>query len=136
MRAKLNHNFVAIQPMAKPQQGIVLLEALIAIVLFSIGILALTGLQTAMVKNTSDSKYRADAAFIAQQKLGAVWVNAKNFATLADYAEAGADISAILPAGKSTVAVSGERVVTVTITWQLPGEAEHNYSTNARIEGI
>ncbi|NOU25342.1 MAG: prepilin-type cleavage/methylation domain-containing protein [Methylotenera sp.] len=127
---------VAPKPIAKSQQGIVLLEALIAILLFSLGILALVGLQTAMVKNTSDSKYRADAAFIAQQKLGQVWVNAKNFASLADYAIVNEDISAVLPAGTTTVAVSAERVVTVTVRWQLPGEVQHNYSTNARIEGI
>jgi type IV pilus assembly protein PilV len=136
MHSRRNHNFVASKTIASAQQGVVLLESLIAILIFSVGILALVGLQTAMVKNTSDSKYRADAAFIAQQKLGQVWVNTKNFASLADYAVVDEDISAVLPAGTSTVAVSAERVVTVTVTWQVPGEVQHNYSTNARIEGI
>ena len=40
-------------PQAKLQKGIVLLEALIAILIFSFGILAIAGLQGAMVKNTS-----------------------------------------------------------------------------------
>ncbi len=120
----------------KFQKGVVLLESLIAILLFSMGILALVGLQSAMVKNTSDAKYRAEATFIAQQKLGEIWVNAKNFAGLADYVVVDENISILLPEGKRTVAVSPERVVTVTVTWQLPGEALHNYSTNARIEGI
>ena len=59
------------------QKGVVLLESLIAILLFSLGILALAGLQAAMLKNTSDAQYRAEATFIAQQKLGEMWVNAK-----------------------------------------------------------
>ena len=118
------------------QKGVVLLESLIAILLFSMGVLALVGLQGAMVKNTSDAKYRAEATFIAQQKLGEIWVDAQNLAGLAGYAVVDEDISILLPEGKRTVAISPERVVTVTVTWQLPGEALHNYSTNARIEGI
>ncbi len=114
------------------QQGVALLESLIAILLFSMGILALVGLQGAMVKNTSDAKYRTEATFIAQQRLGLIWVGT----SLADYIEADTDISAMLPNGTRTVDVSPERVVTVTVTWQLPGDAEHSYSTNARIEGI
>lgn len=121
----------------KLQQGVVLLESMIAILIFSMGILALVGLQTAMVKNTSDAKYRSEAAFAAQQKLGEIWTNARNLpGGLADYAVVDENISALLPDGKRTVIISPERVVTVTVTWQLPGEALHNYTTNARIEGI
>jgi len=116
----------------KTQQGVVLLESLIAILIFSMGVLALVGLQGAMVKNTSDAKYRAEATFIAQQRLGIMWVGT----SLADYVETDTDISAQLPSGTRTVTVSPERVVTVTVAWQLPGEDPHRYSTNARIEGI
>jgi len=51
---------------SKTQQGIALLESMIAILIFSMGILALAGLQGVLVKNTSDAKYRAEATFIAQ----------------------------------------------------------------------
>jgi len=114
------------------QLGIALLEALIAVLLFSMGMLALAGLQAAMVKNTSDAKYRAEASFVAQQRLGMIWVGT---ALPAGYAE-NTDISALLPNGTRTVTVSPERVVTVTVSWQSPGESAHSYSTNARIEGI
>ena len=126
--------FVSSKPMAKLQQGVVLLESLIAILIFSMGILALVGLQAAMIKNTSDSKYRAEATFIAQQKLGEVWVNAKNNLTLADY-EGDEDISTLLPYGSRNVAVCAD-VVTITVRWHMEGEAEHSYSANARIEGV
>ena len=116
------------------QQGAILLEALISVVIFSFGILALAGLQTVMIKNTDDAKYRAEATFIAQQKLGEIWTNARNFGSLADYVID--EPVTQLPNGSRTVAVSPERVVTVTVNWQLPGADAHTYSTNARIEGI
>lgn len=122
------------------QKGAVLLEALIAVVIFSFGILALAGLQSLMIKNTDDAKYRAEATFIAQQKLGEIWTNAQNFGSLADYATGGAtsapyETIAQLPNGRRTVSVSSERVVTVRVNWQLPGAELHTYTTNARIEG-
>lgn len=116
------------------QQGAILLEALIAVLIFSFGLLALAGLQTVMIKNTDDAKYRAEATFIAQQKLGEIWTNAQNFGSLADYIVNEPVVQ--LPNGSRTVAVSPERVVTVTVNWQLPGADAHTYSTNARIEGI
>ena len=64
-------NAQKIPPTKNPvnQQGVVLIEALIAILIFSMGIMALLGLQAAMIKNTSDNKYRADASFIANNVL-------------------------------------------------------------------
>lgn len=118
------------------QSGAVLLEALIAVLLFSLGVLALAGLQATMIKNTDDAKYRAEATFIAQQKFGEIWANTRGFASLADYVVTDEDVSQ-LPNGKRTVQVSADRVVTVIVNWTLPGSAvEHTYSTNARIEGI
>jgi type IV pilus assembly protein PilV len=116
------------------QKGAILLEALIAVVIFSFGLLALAGLQAVMIKNTDDAKYRAEASFIAQQKLGEIWTDASNNAGLAGYAETVATPQ--LPNGSTTVGVDPNRLVTVTVTWQLPGGDPHSYSTNARVEGI
>ncbi len=91
-------------------------------------------LQSLMIKNTDDAKYRAEATFVAQQKLGEIWTNAYNFGSLADYVVD--EPIAQLPNGSRTVAISPERVVTVTVDWQLPGAEPHTYSTNARIEGL
>jgi type IV pilus assembly protein PilV len=57
-------------PKMRAQKGSVLLEALIAVVIFSFGILAISGLQAAMMKNTTDAAYRAEAAYLVQQYLG------------------------------------------------------------------
>jgi type IV pilus assembly protein PilV len=116
-----------------PQQGAILLEALLAVLIFSMGILALVGLQAAMVKNTSDAKYRAEASFIAQQKLGDIWVGGTD---LANHEVEDEDVSGKLPSGKRSVSVSADRIVTVTVTWRVPGEDTHTYATSARVEGI
>ena len=54
------------------QQGVVLLEALIAILIFSLGILGLVGLQASMVKGTSEAKNRAEASYVAQREIGRI----------------------------------------------------------------
>jgi type IV pilus assembly protein PilV len=47
------------------QEGVMLIEALIGILIFSIGILALIGMQGTAVRNTTDARYRSDAAYLA-----------------------------------------------------------------------
>jgi type IV pilus assembly protein PilV len=118
------------------QQGVVLLEALIAVLIFSMGVLALVGLQASMVKNTSDAKYRAEASFIAQQRIGQIWADPTN---VVNYLETGTDISDKLPNGTRTVSQPTPDQFLVTVTWQLPGEPvgtpPHNFTTIVTIAG-
>jgi type IV pilus assembly protein PilV len=117
----------------RDQQGVVLLESLIAILIFSMGILALVGLQAAMITNTSDARYRAEANYIAQQRLGDLWADPNN---LGPYLESNTDISALLPNGTRTVTQPQTGRVMVVVTWQLPGKPEaHNVTINASIAG-
>jgi type IV pilus assembly protein PilV len=107
-------------PSAKSnQQGAVLLEALIAILIFSMGILALVGLQAAMIQNTTDSKFRADASYIAQKRIGIIWADPANAAT---YVEANTDISSLLPGGLRTVTQTATNQFQVVVGWTAPGE--------------
>lgn len=112
------------------QKGVVLIEALIAILIFSMGILALVGLQAQMIKNTSENKYRADASFIAQERIGSMWADPGN---LAGFIEVLTDVSSILPNGTRTVAVGAKGLVTVTVNWQIPGGDAHQYTTQTHI---
>lgn len=116
------------------ESGSVLLEGLIAILIFSFGILGLIGLQAASMKNTTQSKGRIDASLIANQRIAAMWVDRAN---LANYVENATNISATskLPNGTRTTAVAGDQV-TITISWQMPGDAVANqFVTVARING-
>jgi type IV pilus assembly protein PilV len=131
------------------QRGATLLEALIGILIFSIGILALIGMQALAIKQMSDAKYRSDASFFANEIIGQMWVNRASLGSYA-FAGAGAPPAAInswvtsiqngLPgvtaaANLPIITVAGT-TVTVTVRWQLPGGADvHRHITMAYING-
>ncbi|MES2106997.1 MAG: prepilin-type cleavage/methylation domain-containing protein [Pseudomonadota bacterium] len=127
------------------QRGVVLLEALIAIFIFSVGILGIVGLQASMIKGTSDTKYRIEATTIAQQRISQIWLDQAN---LANYGEVNTDISASsgLPSGKRTTTRGAASCGTdpilllscfvVTVTWQQPGSVDvRNVTTVSHIAG-
>lgn len=113
------------------ENGSVLLEGLIAILIFSFGILAIVGLQANSMRISTDAKMRIDASNIANQRVGEMWTDTTNLAT---HAKANESIPS-LPEGKMTTTVAGD-VVTITITWKLPGEAAtQQFSSTTRING-
>ncbi len=126
------------------QQGVVIVEAMIAILLFSMGVLAIIGLQAAMVKNTGDSKTRAESANVAQQCIGELWSTPG--AVVCPNATANA--AALLPNGALAIAAipvpaiagaGGGFNFTITITWLQPGEpvgtTPHNFTAMASVVG-
>jgi type IV pilus assembly protein PilV len=146
----------------KNQKGVLLLEAMIAILLFSVGVLAVVGLQANAIKNVAQSKYRSDASFLADQIVGQMWANRNNVATYA-YAGSGSvpavaaawvtQVQGTLPNVQSyppTIAITSTNYVgpptytahqiTVTVRWQTadefsatPRPAAHQHSTTALI---
>ncbi len=58
------------------QHGLVLLEGLIAILIFSMAIMAVVGLQATAIAKSTEAQYRADAAFLANQLLAQMMVHA------------------------------------------------------------
>jgi type IV pilus assembly protein PilV len=129
----------------RAQRGIVLLEALIAIFKFSVGILGIVGLQASMIKGTSDTKYRIEASNIAEQRLSQIWLDQSN---LANYGETNTDISTTsgLPNGKRTTTRGSASCGTdpvlilscfvVTVTWQQPGAKDvHNVTVVNYVAG-
>lgn len=133
---------------AAKQRGSVLLESLIAILIFSMGILAIVGLQGASIKNTANAKYRTDASMLANQIIGQMWAGDKSAAALqasfnspggAKYVLWKANVQQALPgaaANAPTVSIDAGNVATVTIWWQSPGEsAPHSHVAIARING-
>lgn len=66
------------------QGGVVLIEALLGILIFSIGILALIGMQSVAVKNTIDARYRTEAAYLASGMLSQIRLDMGNIALYDD----------------------------------------------------
>lgn len=123
-----------LQRKLRQQGGIALVEALVAIVIFAFGVLAIVGLQSASVRQVSDAKYRIDAANVISQSLGAMWADRVH---IESYAVRDQPLSS-LPNGKLTVLVPGPWTaaagvtVTVTVTWQVPGESQVHTQTSVQ----
>lgn len=135
-------------PQRVDQSGVMLLEALIAILIFSIGILGIVGLQGTAVKQATDARFRSDASILANQLFGTMWLGDRNVATMqaqfntgnAGYNTWKTTVVGTLPgaaANPPSVAVDANGVVTVTVRWLAPSEpagtAAHQYVAIAQI---
>ena len=138
-------------PTRASQAGVMLLEALVAILIFSVGILAIVGMQANAVQDLGESKYRTEAAFLTNRALAQMWgaigtdpnnVNAK----LAKYAYAGSgsapapiadwvdSVEAALPGAKDfppIISVAADNTVTVTVRWRAAREAGANAAAHS-----
>lgn len=134
-----------------PQSGVVLLEALLGILIFTIGVVGLVGMQASAMKMTADSKYRSEAAMFADRLVNQMQSdNTANLST--DYAGSGGSGGAKYVAWVNEVTASGTGLpgaattanlpvvaiaaatgtVTITVRWQSPGEtAAHQLVTLA-----
>ncbi len=128
------------KPIIRDQGGVVILEALIGILIFSLGILALVGMQAVSISTVANAQYRAQAAFLANEILSEIWVDrGANYSNVANYTVSGgsasyapaarwvAKVQQLLPGATTNppnVAIAtpgvGGRQVTVTIRWQAP----------------
>jgi type IV pilus assembly protein PilV len=61
-------------PAMRPQRGASLLEVLIALLIFSFGVLGIVGLQANMNIRSTEAKQRAEAALLADEIIGRMWV--------------------------------------------------------------
>lgn len=64
------------------QSGVMLLEVLIALLIFALGVLGLVGLQANAIKQSGQSQYRTDATLLANALIGQMWLTNRSFATL------------------------------------------------------
>lgn len=116
------------------QEGSIILESMIALLIFFIGILGLVSLHGNAVREVSEAKYRAEAAFLANQVAAEMWANAPNLAAYA-YNGSGAPpsqlsnwialVDNVLPgaaANRPVITVTGA-VVKIVVKWSPPGES-------------
>jgi type IV pilus assembly protein PilV len=131
------------------QSGVMLLEALLAILIFSVGILAIVGMQAAAIQDLGEAKYRSDASFLANQVIADMWSNSDK---LEDYVYAGSgaapdviadwvnNVEAKLPGASNFPpiidvvedAVTDTTTVTVTVRWQQARDSEAGIDAGAR----
>lgn len=118
-----------------------MIEVLVALLLVSFGILGLMRLQANSVASLSDTRYRTEAAMLANEIVSRIWIETA-VDVLPDYV---ADNDELPPdwmakvnrlpgttANPPTVGVTGGNVVTVTIRWQAPSAtrvSQHRVTT-------
>jgi type IV pilus assembly protein PilV len=140
----------------RTQRGAFLLEALIGILIFSLGVLGIVGLQARAIRFTNDAEFRAEAMYLANSLISQMWTDDRAllktkydsgsggtgytaFKTSVTRALAGATIPDPVvvvdgppPLPQANSATSN--VVQVQVFWQLPGDPiTHNYTTTGVI---
>lgn len=126
---------------ASRQGGFLLIEALVAILIFSVGVIALIGLQSLSLSNSLHGKYRADAGYLANGIIAQMMADRTNVASYVDGASPQAtqrgewdtEVAAALPNGSGSIAMSGS-AVTVVVGWRSPDETSgHNHTAVAQV---
>lgn len=110
-----------------------LIEALIGILIFMLGILALIGMQAVAMQYTIDAKYRSEASFLTNQIIGVMWVDRANLNSYDTSGGSGttqltawvSQVQELLPnatgANAPSIAIAAQQA-TVTVMWQRPGD--------------
>lgn len=121
--------------------GIALLEVLVALLIFTIGVLGLVGLQATMTRAQTQAQMRADAGHLANEAIGRMWSDATNIA-LYDAGSCAAQarclewqkkVAQILPGGQGRITANASGQVSVSVTWTLPGGETHSYVSQTAI---
>jgi type IV pilus assembly protein PilV len=108
----------------KNQSGMLLIEAMIAVLIFSFGLLGLVGLQAVSTQNSTNAEERTRATMLANDIVSVMWVKK----TLNPTAEVDTWKALIADGTKSglnnatgDVSIAGS-VATVTVTWKSPSK--------------
>jgi type IV pilus assembly protein PilV len=109
-----------------------LLEALIAILIFSVGILSIVGMQSVAIKNVVEGKTRSDAGFLADQIIAKMWIDTVH---IGNYAYTGSgtestELNAWMTRVKATLPGVDPAAVPAGVTPALPVIAVTNITTS------
>ncbi len=124
------------------QSGFLLIEVLVALLIFSVAALGLVGLQVSMTRATTGAQFRASAAYLANDLVGRLWTDSTQLAQYdsarcAGYAPCQAwldKVGAALPESTATTSVdTSTGTVTIALTWKVPGEDTHRLNTTTSI---
>lgn len=131
------------------QRGVMMIEALVAILIFTLGIVAVMGLQANSIAQMSAAKYRTDASYLAAQVMGMIWVdqgdppgsNLVNWTSPSYPGRQGweALVTATLPGASTSITLTGTqptKLMTVQIRWKQPDDpVVHSFTAVANVNG-
>ena len=119
------------------QRGSSLLEGLLAIILFSIGLLSLLILLSATLIESSNARYRIEASLLINDLVSHMWIGDHSLnglktryadTTSTDYQSWFTSVSNRLPGVSAKtntpqITIDDARNVTVNLRWQVPGDS-------------
>jgi len=120
------------------QRGETLISAVMSILIFSIGIMAMLSLVTSTLIETGNTQYRVKANEIASNTISMMWLGDRSITKLKDsyakddgegYKTFSALIKSNLPGttsekNKSTIEIDDKGVVNMNIKWQAPSDQQ------------
>ena len=130
------------------QSGGSLLEGLLAILIFSVGMLSLLMLLSASLVETGNARYRSEASLLASDLVAQMWTGDRSLVELRarftkteseDYRRWLAAVHSRLPGTSGTtnlptISIDDQRQVKIQMFWQAPGDGKtHQLLTLATI---
>lgn len=118
--------------MRRRQAGMSLIEVLTSLLIFSIGILGLVGLQTQAIQFSVSAEDTNRAALLANELVAKMWVERLDPDDLKAWQARVSDADVGLPNGEATVEEVQPGVTQITITWRppkAPKGSENRYVT-------
>jgi len=111
----------------KQQSGLMLIEVLVSILIFSIGILGMVGLQVAATQNSANAEYRTIASSLANDIVSQMWLrktaNPANAGLANDITSWKNRVTASsLPNANATVVRAVDGITTITVTYKPPSK--------------
>lgn len=138
--------------LATIQQGFTLLESLVAMLIFAVGILGMIGLQTSVTAAQTETHARSEAVSLAQEMIGLMWTD---MARLDQYVMSAGTlctapacqrwldkVRTTLPNGDASLTAAAiqdqrnieiGRAIDLTVTWQTPRGEQRRYQTSTSI---
>lgn len=127
------------------KNGFYILEALVAILIFAIGILGVMQIQKFSVQAISDSQYRINALYLSDSLIGNMWVDQNNISQYvngsgANYQAWLQELDSVLPNANqyppniTLTNINNSQQINITIYWKDPQlNVVSQYQTTATI---
>lgn len=129
-------------------RGSTLLEGLLAILIFSVGLLSILMLLSTALVEVGNARYRSEASLLAADLIAEMWTGDRAAASLqaryavttaADYQRWQKRVATQLPGvtaltNAPVVSIDNNRSVSIKLSWQSPGQPNpHSLLATARI---
>lgn len=124
------------------ERGATLIESLIGILIFCIGVVGNLGLMAQMTRAQGGAHWKSQASMLGGEIVGVMWADksidrlnytASGCAGYKRCAEWQAKVGRSLPGGVGKVEALGGGAVKVTVEWKVPEEGQHRYEMQTSI---